>query len=386
MNRRGHVFGFRSAWSMPSFLIAALAATVVLAASSSNALAISAPIHISGTGGEGVFIRAEPNTSSTRLGWMPEGASPDYNCFVWGQNINGVPIWFNVNYSGVTGYYASFYDDSSYHSNEELTAKYGVPLCGSAPSPAPPPAPTPSPAPTGSSEGSSNPGSPGAPPSPGTPSAPRMEYEPQDIYYSPYNEGSHELTDRISVKTVYEHQFVTNCTSPYPAYNAALGLANGAPIATLAGWSKGRVGVMSYLNRANSGQLGQLEYVLLIDPGTYGELTCDRQLGAGQHLAQWLTQNPSAHLVVISSSEISQKENSKGIQETYFNAIRKQSTAADNLRARVLTCNYAMSHQTAFATGQYWIAHRIGTSTKSCPWLSGGSHTYKPMGGVGWHP
>jgi hypothetical protein len=75
---------------------------------------------------------------------MPEGASPDYNCFVWGQNINGVPIWFNVNYNGVTGYYASFYDDGSYQSNEELTAKYGVTLCGSQPPASSPSAPVPS--------------------------------------------------------------------------------------------------------------------------------------------------------------------------------------------------------------------------------------------------
>jgi uncharacterized protein YraI len=112
-----------------------------------SALSISAPIHISGTSGEGVFIRSGPSTSNSRAGWMPEGASPDYNCFVWGQSIGGVPIWFNVNYNGVTGYYASYYDDSSYHSNEELTAKYGVPLCGSQP-PTPTPAPSPSPAPS----------------------------------------------------------------------------------------------------------------------------------------------------------------------------------------------------------------------------------------------
>ncbi len=147
--------------------------TLLLAASPSTALAISAPIQISGTDGEGVFIRAEPNTSSTRLGWMPEGASPDYNCFVWGQDINGVPIWFNVNWAGITGYYASYYDNSSYHSNEELTAKYGVPLCGAAPPSEPPPPPTSTPEPTPSpspspEEGVS--GSSGGPPS--GPSAP----------------------------------------------------------------------------------------------------------------------------------------------------------------------------------------------------------------------
>jgi hypothetical protein len=117
-----------------------------------SVLAISAPIHIANTGGEGVFIRPDPNTSRAAIGWMPEGASPDYHCFVWGQNINGVPIWFNVTYNGVTGYYASYYDDSSYHSNEELTAKYGVPLCGSSP-PAPGPTPSPQPTPAPGSSG-----------------------------------------------------------------------------------------------------------------------------------------------------------------------------------------------------------------------------------------
>lgn len=122
-------------------LISVLAIAWLLGAATS-ALAISAPIHIHGTGGEGVYIRPEANTSGPPIGWMPEGASPDYNCFAWGQNIGGVPIWFSVNYGGVTGYYASYYDDSSYHSNEELTAKYGVPLCGSVP-PSPPPSPAP---------------------------------------------------------------------------------------------------------------------------------------------------------------------------------------------------------------------------------------------------
>jgi hypothetical protein len=128
-----------------------IAALLALCASSAvvatQALGISAPIHIANTGGEGVNIRAEPTAHSAKVGWIPEGASPDYNCFVWGERINDVPIWFNVNWGGVTGYYASYYDDSSYHSNEELTAKYGVPLCGSPP---PPPAPPPPPPPPSS--------------------------------------------------------------------------------------------------------------------------------------------------------------------------------------------------------------------------------------------
>ncbi|HEY8814239.1 MAG TPA: hypothetical protein VIP57_03950 [Candidatus Dormibacteraeota bacterium] len=138
----GHVVLWRGValWAFAFTILALLSLA-------SHALAISAPIHVANTGGEGVYIRPDPNTSRAPVGWMPEGASPDFHCFSWGQNINGVPIWFNVTYGGATGFYASYYDDSSYHSNEELTAKYGVPLCGSAP-PSPAPAPTPSPAPT----------------------------------------------------------------------------------------------------------------------------------------------------------------------------------------------------------------------------------------------
>jgi hypothetical protein len=94
---------------------------------------MSAPIQISGTDGEGVFIRPEPNTSQPALGWMPEGASPEYNCFTHGEMIGTVSVWFNVTYNGVTGYYASLYDNSSYQNDAELTAKYGVPACGAAP-------------------------------------------------------------------------------------------------------------------------------------------------------------------------------------------------------------------------------------------------------------
>jgi hypothetical protein len=138
--------------------IALLAVLAVGVLGGAQALAISAPIQITNTGGEGVYIRSEPNTSSTRLGWMQEGASPDYQCFAYGQNVNGVPVWFNVTYNGITGYYASYYDNSSYHSNAELTAKYGIPQCGSAP-PAEPPPP---------SSGGGSPGSPGGPPPSGS--------------------------------------------------------------------------------------------------------------------------------------------------------------------------------------------------------------------------
>jgi hypothetical protein len=330
-------------------LISALGVVAMLMPAPS-AFAISAPIRIAKTGGDGVFMRPGPNTSGKPVGWMPEGASPDYNCFVWGQRINDVPIWFSVNYGGVTGFYASAYDDSTYGSNEELTAKYGVPQCGEAGGDSLPPDRRPS----------------GA------------------VYFSPFNAGSFELNDQ-SIATVYLNEYENGCTSSWPAYGAAMRAVGRRAVATLAGWSKGRIGVMSYLKRATPRQLARLEYVLLIDPGTYGELECDRDLAAGARITRWLLANRAARLVVISGSQISQQESSKGIQETYFNAIRSQTrnTGVD-LRARVLTCNYSIDHKRAFRTGQYWINHRIGSRTTSCPWLSEGKETFKPTSG--WHP
>jgi hypothetical protein len=97
---------------------------------------------------------------------MPEGASPTYHCFAYGQVINGVPIWFSVTHNGKTGFYASAFDDAHYRSDAELTQKYGVPKCGAS-SPAP----------------GSNP----AAPQP----APVVQPKPVPVagYYSPFNRG-----------------------------------------------------------------------------------------------------------------------------------------------------------------------------------------------------
>ena len=124
--------------TMPGLL--AIVASLGLVAPAANAL--SAPIHISGTGGQGVNMRPTPDTSQPRVGWIPEGASPDFLCFTYGQNIGGVPVWFRVTYGGATGYYASYYDDSHYSSEADLITKYGIPKCGAAAPPPPAPAPS----------------------------------------------------------------------------------------------------------------------------------------------------------------------------------------------------------------------------------------------------
>jgi hypothetical protein len=371
--------------------LAALALTLAsLIVGSSDALAVSAPIHIDGTDGEGVFIRPDPSTANPAVGWMPEGASPDYNCFVWGQNIGGVPIWFNVNYGGKTGYYASYYDDSSYNSNEELTAKYGVPLCGASPSISNPAPPDPSPSPA-----------PGPPPPPAStpPASPPSAASPQAIAFLPFKKGEFggkfELNDGVT-QPFFRNEWETYCetsrSQPARAYQVASTWANGRPIKTIAGWSLGRIGVISYLWNANKTQLEQLNYALLIDPGYWAQMTCDRLRDAGDAIVRWLRANPKAHLVVISSSEITQQENSRGIQESYFDAVR---AAGGNLSSRILVCDYLLpndgneaGHDTAFWASRYWIQHEIGSTAgltnNSCPQLSLNGSRWNAS--AGWHP
>jgi hypothetical protein len=76
--------------------------------------------------------------------------------------------------------------------------------------------------------------------------------------------------------------------------------AAGQPITTIAGWSSGRLGVFGYLNKASDLQLKQLNYVLLIDPGSTGDMGCDLAVPgtgkAGNVLVRWLRANRSAIL------------------------------------------------------------------------------------------
>jgi cell wall-associated NlpC family hydrolase len=121
------------------FRLFTCAATVLLstgtvaAIAASPALAISAPIKTT------AYVNIRPGTSTSSgsaLAVMPPGTSPDFHCWAVGQNINGVNVWFKVTYDGVTGYYASYYDNSSYSTDSQITSKYGIPPCTGGPGPA----------------------------------------------------------------------------------------------------------------------------------------------------------------------------------------------------------------------------------------------------------
>jgi hypothetical protein len=105
---------------------AAAGAAALAAVTAGPAAAISAPIQTT----DYVNVRPGPSTTSGNpLAVMPPGTSPDFICWTQGQNVNGVDVWFKINYHSVTGYYASYYDNSSYSTDSQITSKYGIPNC-----------------------------------------------------------------------------------------------------------------------------------------------------------------------------------------------------------------------------------------------------------------
>lgn len=113
---------------LASAAVVAVTSGAAVAVTAGPAAAMSAPIRTTSF----VNVRPGPSTGSGNPRTvLPPGTSPAFNCWIQGQNIGGVDVWFSVNYGGVTGYYASYYDNSSYSSDSQITSKYGIPHCGS---------------------------------------------------------------------------------------------------------------------------------------------------------------------------------------------------------------------------------------------------------------
>src|SRR4051794_19874114 len=104
------------------FIAAAAAATLSLSAAQ-GASAMTAPIRVT----QDVNMRGGPGVGYARVGGVYRSTSPDFTCWTQGQNIGGVDVWFLVNNRGAQGYYASYFDDSTYSSDAQITSKYGIP-------------------------------------------------------------------------------------------------------------------------------------------------------------------------------------------------------------------------------------------------------------------
>lgn len=289
------------------------------------AQAAPANIRIAGTGGDGVLMHSEPTIGSTRTGWLGEGASPDYACFTYGDMVGNVKVWFLVtNAGGATGYYPSYYDDSSYSSETELTARYGVPRCGGTPPPPPPPPPVP-------------------------------------VFFEPASR-----TQVVAAPAGYEIPYNSwkGCGTR-AAVNAVKAKLGTRTPSTLAGWSIGRLGPVYLLSQSDTYR-ASTRLVVLVDPGSRSEMnaenTCEKNAGAT--LGSWLSMNRDNRLVIIAASATAADRGS-GLREFYLKGIRDKG-----MSSRTAVCNApGVSHDDA---ARRWIndtrTSYIANPRSSCPY------------------
>lgn len=109
-----------------------LTLAVVLVAVGLGAMTSSASADSGITTTGDVNMRSGPGTQNEIITVVPAGVSPTYDCWSKGTNVNGVDVWFDVDYAGKNGFISSFFDDSHYASDEDITSKYSIPPCGAA--------------------------------------------------------------------------------------------------------------------------------------------------------------------------------------------------------------------------------------------------------------
>jgi len=91
----------------------------------------AASYNVTGTGGVGLKARTGPNTSSSVVRVLPEGAAIDISCQTTGESIRGSAIWDKLS----DGTYIS-----DFYTTTPVYAAYspGIPVCGSGTSTPPP--------------------------------------------------------------------------------------------------------------------------------------------------------------------------------------------------------------------------------------------------------
>lgn len=203
-------------------------------------------------------------------------------------------------------------------------------------------------------------------------------------YYSGVNSAGAGQADALQVARVltdapnatFDGQWTSGvkCSPNKNAVNFA-----GANIKRLAGFSLGRLGpvyALNYLRWHNGAEYANsIDYVVMFDPGNSVDLlssdSCDRYgtaADAGNTLGWWLTQPNTDHRLVILSGSRTAEQQHKGIQEAYFNVIRRNWPAA---RSKIIVCNYTYGHDATFSNlkSEMVNATRISTAqgVNSCP-------------------
>ena len=148
---------------------------------------------------------------------------------------------------------------------------------------------------------------------------------------------------------------------------------------TLAGWSRGRIGVVYFLANATEEQKSKIHRIVLFDPGTTNDIAgtfgplhrdhgCDFEYDVNKLLADWLQSDGQNRLTVVTGLRTEMKEDSNnpsshstfaGMWKYYFAGIWNKPFAD-----RATVCDYNMlEHDDVLRN----VAPMVKNATATCP-------------------
>lgn len=177
---------------------------------------------------------------------------------------------------------------------------------------------------------------------------------PNSVFYSGTNNPNGSVSGNVATHNFgYSTWAVGNCRP-----DGAVAFSDNS-VGTLAGWSKGRLGVVYFLAAAGAQRVNNVRTIILFDPGStadiakppfwrrwVGDDTCDWHYDINSLLAGWLSSNDQNHLMVLTGKDSEEKvnpndRNSKSqylaLWKYYFAGIWNQPFAN-----RALVCDYNM--------------------------------------------
>jgi hypothetical protein len=366
--------------------VVALAAIFVLATASP---ATADPRYEVMNAPEGVYWRSEPNWAAaeriTGFG-VYNGTIVEVHCYQSGTAVEGSAdtMWEQATDVGGRGYGSGWLNEHFVNDSQPINQPSpGVGPCNPPPheeSPVEKPAEPVEEHPGSSGGGSSSSGS-------GT-----SYHDGGSIYYSPYNgsnidyRGGHlnkyapsEAQRNIDISTWNAHG---GCHPVIPNYD---GEDAGSRITTISAWSIARNVPFALLDADPSlSWIGQVNYILLFDPGTYEnyeKAKCEPSAAASKRLAIWLAESSGHHLVVL-AGEVVAHDKYRGIQHFLFASAKNyHNHPGQDIRKQIIVCPYpSLSHEDTWIDFHNQIKGPPITNINSCPSSRG---VAKP---TGWTP
>jgi hypothetical protein len=250
-----------------------------------------------------------PTVHSTVTDLIPTGGEFDIQCFALGDNVIGDTAWdFGTNpATGDTGYVSDYYVNTNDTQGNEATQlpQEGIPECGS-----------------GSSSNSQTEG--------------QQSNAPKTAFFFSGTTIPTGVSDlhRVAGTEYYglNDWASGNCTDTKVAQ-----IIQKLPptVSTLAGWSRGRLGILYFLQAATDEQKAQIHTIILFDPGDSHDFggyvlagvlhvgdSCDWKLNPNALLASWLQSNPQQNrLIAITGQDSEEKELAPGGNSTTVSSI-----------------------------------------------------------------